>query len=131
MRPHKFATERPQGKPQPVRFRFSKISLKSLSNRLLRIVNFGLTTVPRNNNWVRYENGATSNLVQPHVFTVNLFSPATQSSSKQAIYQEGIADLRQGAEVVMGVHGVLKPGLLRGTNRTDQNLVKAHNVSLP
>jgi len=28
-------------------------------------VNFGLITAPRSNNWVRYENGATSNLVQP------------------------------------------------------------------
>ncbi len=44
---------------------------------------------------------------------------------------EGVPNLRQGPKVVMGAHGVLKPGLLSCTNRTDQNLVKAHNLSLP
>ncbi len=35
---------------------------------------------------------------------------------------EGVPDLRQRAEVVMGTHEVLKPRLLGGTNWIDPNL---------
>ena len=42
---------------------------------------------------------------------------------------ESVPNLRQGPKVVIGAHGVLKPRLLGGANRTNDNLVKAHHVS--